>query len=302
MDTLAANVRTDTVVHAAAGKHDLRVVAELLGLMGQIVRVDADAVAAHQARREAEEIPLGAGGGEHIAGIEAEAAVDQRQFVHQRDVDVALGVFDDLGGFRDLDRRRAVNAGGNHRAIGLGDDVERPGVRTGDDLHDGLEAMEMVAGIDPFRRETEREIDACLEARGLFKDRPALVLGAARIDGGFVNDDIALLQRLADGARGGVNGAQVRYKRIVDRRRHRHDEEVRLLQILHVCGDVKIERAQLFGGDFARPVLALAQFSHARSVDFEADNGKSGARKRDGGRQTNVAQADNSDAAACVHD
>jgi hypothetical protein len=28
---------------------------------------------------------------------------DQRQFVHQRDIEVALGVFDDLGGFGHLD-------------------------------------------------------------------------------------------------------------------------------------------------------------------------------------------------------
>ena len=40
--------------------------------------------------------------------IDTELMEDDRQFVHQRDIDVALGIFDNLGGLGDLDRRGAM--------------------------------------------------------------------------------------------------------------------------------------------------------------------------------------------------
>src|SRR5437764_746503 len=46
-----------TVVHGAAGQDHLRVVAYLLRLGGEVVGVHADAVSAHQARAEGEEVP-----------------------------------------------------------------------------------------------------------------------------------------------------------------------------------------------------------------------------------------------------
>jgi hypothetical protein len=50
------------------------------------------------------------------------------EFVHQGDVEVALGVLDDLGGFGDLDGAGRVDAGGDHRGVGVGDDLEGLGV------------------------------------------------------------------------------------------------------------------------------------------------------------------------------
>ena len=47
--------------------------ADLLRLVGEVVRVHADAVAADQAGLEAEEVPLGAGRGQHVAGIDPQA-------------------------------------------------------------------------------------------------------------------------------------------------------------------------------------------------------------------------------------
>jgi hypothetical protein len=37
---------------------------------------------------------------EHLGGVDADLVEDQRQLVHQRDVEVALRVLDHLGGFR----------------------------------------------------------------------------------------------------------------------------------------------------------------------------------------------------------
>ena len=68
LDHLLRDERAHAVVDAPAGEDDLRLVADSCSARGrQVVRVDADAVAAHQARGEAEEVPLGAGGVEHVA-------------------------------------------------------------------------------------------------------------------------------------------------------------------------------------------------------------------------------------------
>jgi hypothetical protein len=54
------------------------------------VAVDADAVSADQARRERQEIPFRAGRLQHLLGWIAELDENDRQLVHQRDVEVAL--------------------------------------------------------------------------------------------------------------------------------------------------------------------------------------------------------------------
>ena len=66
--------------------------------MGEIVGVDADAVPAHQPRREVQKVPLGAGGVENVVRGEPQRAEDLRDLVDEGSVDVALGVLDDLGG------------------------------------------------------------------------------------------------------------------------------------------------------------------------------------------------------------
>ena len=87
------------------------------GLVGEVVGVDADAVATDQARAEGQEVPFAAGGFQHLQGVDAELAEDQRQFIHQGDVEVALGVLDDLGRLGDADAAGAVGAGSDDLAV-----------------------------------------------------------------------------------------------------------------------------------------------------------------------------------------
>ena len=114
-----------------------------------------------------QEIPFGARGRQHVAGVDVEHVEDRRQLVHERDVEIALRVLDHLGGFRDLDRRRAMDAGRDHRAVDVGDDVERRCVLPRHHLGDGLEAMRLVAGIDALGRIADREIRARASGRRL---------------------------------------------------------------------------------------------------------------------------------------
>ena len=103
LDRLLGDVLAHAVVDAPPGEDHLRVIAERVGLVRQVVRVDADAVAADEARTKRQEVPLRSGGLEHLERVDADLVEDQRKLVHQRDVEVALRVLDDLRGFGDLD-------------------------------------------------------------------------------------------------------------------------------------------------------------------------------------------------------
>ena len=58
-DDAVGNVGAHAVVHAAAGQDDFGVVAVALGALGEVVGVNANAVAADEAGFEGEEVPFG---------------------------------------------------------------------------------------------------------------------------------------------------------------------------------------------------------------------------------------------------
>ena len=140
--------------------------AELVRQMAQIIRVDADAVAADQPRLERQEVPLGPRRGEHVPHRQPDLREDLRDLVHEGDVDVALGVLDRFRGFGGLDRRRPEHAALGHRAVDLRELLDDLRVLAGDDFGDPVDGMLTVAGIDPFRRVAEPEVAPPLEPRG----------------------------------------------------------------------------------------------------------------------------------------
>ena len=79
---LRGNISAHVIVQPPAGKNDFWMIAYRLCLVGKIVRIDADAVAADQARPEGQKIPLGAGRLEHGFGVDAHSVEDNRQFVN----------------------------------------------------------------------------------------------------------------------------------------------------------------------------------------------------------------------------
>ena len=103
-------------------------VAELPRLVRQVVRIDADAVTADEPGRNFRKFHFVPAACEHVRRIDAHAVEDDRELVHQRDVEVALRVLDDLRGLGDLDRRRAVDARRDDAAVERGDALERLGV------------------------------------------------------------------------------------------------------------------------------------------------------------------------------
>ena len=126
LDDLADHVGAHAVIEATPCKDDLRVVADGLGLVGQVVGIDTDTMPADQAGAKRQEVPLAPGGLKDLLGIDPEAIEDQRQLIDQRDVHVALGVLDHLGRLRDADTARLVGPGNDDAAVKGIDEIRQP--------------------------------------------------------------------------------------------------------------------------------------------------------------------------------
>src|SRR6185503_8947686 len=242
------------VVQAPTGEDDLGAIADFLGLVRQIVRVDADAVAADEAGPEIQEVPLRAGRLQHFLGIDVEPLEDHRQLVDQRDIDVALRVLDDLGSLGHLQARRLVRAGRDDRAVERVDVVGGLRRRARCDLLDRRQPVFLVAGIDALRAIAGEEIPVELEPRPVLEDRHAELLGAAGIDGRRVDDDVAVLEQAADG------------------RRHGDDERVAVGERLAVRRELEVlGRFELLARRLERRVGPPLELRDAVLLDVEAD-------------------------------
>jgi hypothetical protein len=124
-DGLLGDVFAHPIIDSSSGENDLGVVAEFFGLMGEVIRIDSDAVSADQARTKWQKIPLGTRRLKHLLGVEAHAVKDQGQLVHEGDIEIALGVLNDLGGFCDRDAAGPKDARFNDLLIGLCDQFKR---------------------------------------------------------------------------------------------------------------------------------------------------------------------------------
>ena len=162
-----------------------------------------------QARPEGEEVPLGAGRLQHCLGVDAQAIEDDRQFVHQRDVEVALGVLDHLGRLGHADARRAVGAGGDdlgvERVHPLGDLGVDPEV-----THDRSDTVLLVTRVDPLGAVAREEVLVEAQTRDALQHRNAVLLGRPRVDGGLVERG-RRASDLAEGLARTQERSQVRY-------------------------------------------------------------------------------------------
>ena len=119
------DIQPHVVVNAPPGQDHLRVIAQLLLPCGS-GNTDRRRCSARQPG------PAGTAGSSTWCRrpsaplrYRCQALEDHRQFVDQRDVDVALRVLDHLGGLGDLDARGLVRAGRNDGRVHLVDKVGR---------------------------------------------------------------------------------------------------------------------------------------------------------------------------------
>src|ERR1700688_2236121 len=104
------HVQPHAVIEPSPGENHFRVVADLRRLMCQIIRIDPNAVTTDQTWPKWQEVPLRTSGLQHFLGIYAEPLEYKGKLVDQRDVDVALRIFDDLRGLGDANATDLVGA------------------------------------------------------------------------------------------------------------------------------------------------------------------------------------------------
>ena len=75
-----------------------------------------------------------------------------------------------------------MNAGGDYRAVDVGDDVERAHILTGHNLGNGFEAVLFVTRVDTLGRIADGEIVAANKTGDLLQHRHTLFLDSAGID------------------------------------------------------------------------------------------------------------------------
>jgi len=200
---------------------------QALRQVAEVKRVDPDAMPADQPRLEAEEIPLGPGRVEHVPRRHPDLGHDLGDFVHEGDVDVALGILDHLGRFGRADRRGAEHPGGRDRAIDLRHRLSDRVILPGDDLDDLVDTMDLVARVDPLGAVAELEVAPAHEPRR--REQPAAnILSHARIDRAFEHDNWSpgRVDQPRHRASCRLDRAQIRSIIPIDRGRNGNDEHV----------------------------------------------------------------------------
>ena len=124
-DQLRRYVYAHAVVESPPCENHLWVKADLGRLVRQIIRIDPNAVPAHQSGSERHEIPLRTRRLQHFLGIDAEPLEYERQLVDQSDVDVTLRVLDDLCSLRNANAACPMRAGGHDGTVELVDEFRR---------------------------------------------------------------------------------------------------------------------------------------------------------------------------------
>ena len=242
--------------------------------MGQVKRINADAMTADQPRLKRQKIPFRFRRLQDVMGRQAEAGKDHRDFVDEGDIDVALGVFDDLGGLGCFDILGDERSALRYRAVQFREDIGGFRGLSGDHLGDFVDGVFPVTGVDAFRRIAEEEIFARHQPGRGFQFRPADIFGDARINGAFQHHHRTFFHRPADRPARAKNMAQVRPVFGIHRRRNGDDKKIGAVDNGGVRRYFKRRLRQDVRRDFAGAVNASVQFSDPGFGGVEAVHGK----------------------------
>ena len=236
LDDLVRDVCSHSVVHAAPGEDDFGVVPQPFRALREVIGVHRNAMPAHEAGVHLDEIPLRAGGLEHVLRVDAHQGEDLREFVDEGDVDVALRILDDLRGLGYLDGRGLVRAVHQDGIVHAVNEIRHFRGGAGGDLQDLLDRMLLVAGIDALGAVAREEILVEFQAGDLLHHGNALVLGDPGVNRGLVNDYVSLAYDLANRRAGAVQRSQVRVVVPVHGCRYGYDVEIAAADLLQVGG------------------------------------------------------------------
>lgn len=274
LDDVACGVAGHVVVHAAASQDDLRVVTQFFGFVREVIRVHANAVAADHAGAKRQEVPLAACGLQHLQCVDADALEDDREFVDEGDVQVALAVFNHFGSFGHFEAAGFPGARFDDAAVQRIDRVGHCGCAATGNFADGGQGVDFVAGVDSLGAVAAEKVLVELEAAELFEHGHTHFFGGAGVDGGFVNDHVARLEHFAHGFAGFDKRGHVGAVGLVHWGGHGDDEDLCLLEVLRVGAVAQLLGAlQFFGAAFQGVVFARLKLVDSRLVDVKTDGG-----------------------------
>ena len=269
-------------------------VPQALGLEGEIVGIHPDAVPPHQPGAEGEKIPFRPRRLQNLQRVDALALKNQGQFIHQGNVEVTLGVLDDLGGLRSLDVGGHVNPSRDDGAVNLRHETCSLRGISGDDLPDLFHRMFLVTRIDALGGIAGKEVRPPAKPAFLLDQGKAVLLGAARIHRRLVDHGGSRPEVASNQATGLDQCGQVRTPMPVDGGRHGDDDELRFREHLGVGGEADRMTLELLPCELLGAVMAGIQFPDAALIDVESDDLKLGG-KGHRQRETDVAKADDTD-------
>ena len=298
LDGLVRHVGAHAVIQPAGVAHHARKDTVHLRLLDKVVGIHADAVAAHKTRAQFDEVPLGCRRLDHVVRVDVHRIEDLRQLVHEGNVDIPLGILDDLGSLRHLDGRSLMRPVHQDGVIDGVHDIGNLRRRAGCHLLDFLHGMELVARIDALRGITGEKVLVELQAGHPLHDGDTLLFRHAGVHGGFIHDDIALGNHPAHRIRGAPERAQVRTVVLVHRCRNRHDIEVAATDFFHIRGALEsmvVDRVlQEIVTDLQCRVVPRHQGVHPALVHVKSDGRELGG-EQTGQREADIPQADDAD-------
>src|SRR5690606_19154724 len=143
----------------------------------------------------------------------------------------------------------------------------------GGDLADGGDAVLLVARVDALGAVAGKEVLVEPEAGVLFEDGNAVFLGSAGVHRGFVDDDVALLEHLADGFTGLDQRAQGGPLVLVDGRGDGDDVDVAGSKVGGAGAAAQAAGlAQFSVGDLQRGIVTGIERANALLIDVEAED------------------------------
>jgi len=282
-------------VRRPASRDDVRVYPELPRLLDEVIRVDADAVAADEPGGEAEEIPLRRRGVEDVLARYPQLRAHHGNLVDVCNVKVALGVLDGFRHLCDFDGRRTVDPGRDDGAIEVDEGIRRLRVLPRDDFHDCVDRVCFVSRVDAFGGVAQREIHTAPQPRCSFEDRSADILGHTRVHRRFIDDDCPFLQMLTDCMRRVLEHGQVRFILTIDGGRHGHNDNRRFFDDRWVIAVGDPDAVQFFRRELSCSVMAVLQVLYALAVDIVSVDGVPLPREGGGEGEADVAESHNTE-------
>ena len=243
-----------------------------------------------------EAVGLGLGGVYHLPHVDAHAVAEHAELVDEADVDVSVGVLEDLLHLGHGRARHARHAALEHGLVHRADELERLLADGAHHLGRVLRLVDEVAGVHALGREPEVEALAALEARSLLQDGQDQLLGGAGVGGGLEHHHAAFLEVGRDLARGRLHVGGVGHLVGVERRGHADGDEAALRDAREVArgleGARRDERGEILLNHVADVVLAAVDHGDLLRLHVEADRLETGLGLLDRQRQPHVAETD----------